>query len=265
MAGDWIKMRVWLCRDPKVIRMADTLAADRDFMLWLTDPVRQSCKDTAYEHVTRNVTVALCVTALLVTWGTAREQGNREEDDLVLSHCDLSTLDAMADLPGFGDAMASVEWASEREDGSLIFPKFFKDNESPDDRHKRQNAQRQAKFRDKQSNASNNVTDNVTVTTEKRREEKSKPQTPSESFTRFWAAWPKSTRKGGKPDCLKVWVKEGFDPIADQIIAHVEAMKLTIDWRKNAGEFIPGPLPYLNGKKWDGAEVPTAEPRRAAV
>ena len=77
MAGDWIKMRVWIARDPKVIQMADWIAEQREFMDWLTDPVRHSCNVTAYEHVTRNVTTALCVTGLLVTWGTARERGDR--------------------------------------------------------------------------------------------------------------------------------------------------------------------------------------------
>lgn len=179
MAGDWIKMRVWLAKDPRVIRMADTLAEDEYFMRWLTDPVRQSCKQSAYEHVTRNVTVALCVTGLLVTWGSAREQGDRENDDLVLDHADLITLDAMTDTTGFGHAMAAVGWVVEQENGSLRFPKFFKDNESPDEKHKRQNAERQARYREKaspKSNAEVTPISNVTVTPreEKRREEKNK-------------------------------------------------------------------------------------------
>lgn len=176
MAGDWIKMRVWLSRDPRVIRMADYLAGQRAFMDWLTDPVRKSCEQTAYEHVTRNVTVALCVTSLLVTWGTAREQGDRDGDDLVLKHAGLGTVDAMTDLPCFGAAMAAVEWVVEDGSGALRFPKFFKENESPEDRHKRQAADRQARFREKQSRSGNEeVTQerNVTVThrEEKRREE----------------------------------------------------------------------------------------------
>lgn len=176
MAGDWIKMRVWLARDPRVIRMADYLSEQRPFMNWLTDPVQQSCKETAYEHVTRNVISALCVTGLLVTWGTAREQGDRDGDDLVLSHCDKYTLDAITDIECFGEAMEFVGWLVELENGSVKFPKFFKDNESPDEKHKRQNAERQARFRDKHQSESNDdvtLTSNVTVTPreEKRREE----------------------------------------------------------------------------------------------
>jgi hypothetical protein len=173
MAGDWIKTRVWLCRDPKVIRMADFLAEQRRFMDWLTDPVRSSCKETAYEHVPRNVTVALCVTGLIVTWGTARERGNREADDLVLDCCALDEVSAVADIPCFGEAMEHVGWAVERADDCVVFPKFFKDNESPDDRYKRQAAERQARFREGRDNATVTVPRNVTVTDEKRREEKS--------------------------------------------------------------------------------------------
>lgn len=193
MAGDWIKMRVWLARDPRVIRMADYLATQRPFMNWLTDPVRQSCKDSAYEHVTRNVTVALCVTGLLVTWGTAREQGDRVGDDLVLQHCDKYTFDAITDIECFGEAMEFVGWLVENENGSVAFPKFFKDNESPDEKHKRQNADRQARFRQKsqeESNAKVTEVSNVTVTPreEKRREDiKEETKTTAPAVPRFSA------------------------------------------------------------------------------
>ena len=181
MANDWIKMRTWLCKDTRVIGMADYLASERAFMNWLTDPVQVSCKETAYEHVTRNVTVALCVTGLLVTWGTAREQGDRVDDDLVLPFGDKYSIDAITGIECFGDAMEHVGWLTECEDGSLIFPKFFKENESPEEKHKRQNAERQRKHREKQL-LKNNVTvthdSNVTVTHrgEERIEEKSKEE-----------------------------------------------------------------------------------------
>lgn len=177
MAGDWIKMRVWLSRDPKVIAMANYLAYDRDFMNWLTDPVQQSCRESAFEHNARNVIVALCINALLVTWGTAREQGDRENDDLVINHADLLTIDSITDIPGFGDAMHSVGWAEEREEtGALVFPCFFKETESPDDRYRRQNAKRQAKYREKRRNESN-----VTVASreEKRRVNRKPPDNAS--------------------------------------------------------------------------------------
>lgn len=184
MAGDWIKIRTWLSRDPRVIKMADTLATDRAFVTWFTgDP---ECCDVAC-NVTRNVTVALCVTALGVTWGVAREQGRRENDDLVIDHANFDTLDAITELPGFGQAMGRVGWVIQQDHGSLRLPNYFRDNESQSDRHRQRGAERQARFRAKLSahnrnegNVTRNVTGNVTVThrEEKRREEKNKRNTP---------------------------------------------------------------------------------------
>lgn len=76
------------------------------------------------------------------------------------------------------------------------------------------------------------------------------------SFEAFWAAWPKSIRKGGKSVCLARWKKGLYDGCADQIIKHVEWMKTTDQWRKDNGAFIPAPLVYLNQQRWDGAEIP---------
>jgi hypothetical protein len=75
-------------------------------------------------------------------------------------------------------------------------------------------------------------------------------------FDRFWAAWPISTRKGGKSDCLKRWEKYYCDSCVDQIIKHIEWMKTTDQWRKDGGAYIPSPAVYLNQRRWDGAEIP---------
>ena len=80
------------------------------------------------------------------------------------------------------------------------------------------------------------------------------------TFEDFWKAWPKSTRKGGKSECLKKWQKYYCDTCVDQIIKHVEWMKTTNDWRKDNGAFIPAPLVYLNQQRWDGAEIPEMKP-----
>lgn len=75
-------------------------------------------------------------------------------------------------------------------------------------------------------------------------------------FEGFWAAWPRSVRKGGKSVCKARWIKGGYDGCADQVIKHVEWMKTTDAWRKDNGAFIPAPLVYLNQQRWDGAEIP---------
>jgi len=67
-------------------------------------------------------------------------------------------------------------------------------------------------------------------------------------FAAFWAAWPKSPRKVDKSDCSKKWARSNLDAIADRIIAHVEAMKLSQPWLDG---FEPAPMTYLNGSRWE--------------
>lgn len=167
MAGDWIKMRVWLSKDPKVVFMADHLAERREFINWLTDPVQRYCDETAYEHVTRDVTVALCVTSLLITWGTAREQGYRDDDDLIMECCDKEVVSAITGVPGFGDAMEFVGWLIEQDDNSVRFPKFFTEKETPEKKHRTGAAERQRKYRERKRNesATSGVTRNATDVT----------------------------------------------------------------------------------------------------
>ena len=74
-------------------------------------------------------------------------------------------------------------------------------------------------------------------------------------FVRFWAAWPKSVRKGGKAKCLQTWRRADLEPLAEQIVRHVERMDATPDWTKEGGAYVPAPQVYLNQRRWDGAEV----------
>lgn len=101
---------------------------------------------------------------------------------------------------------------------------------------------------------------------EKRREEKEHSTFAAGSvvarlrrFQDFWAAWPQSLRKGGKGKCEDVWAKRHLDAEADEIVAHVKAMGQTTEWRKEAGQYVPAPLVYLNGRRWDGAEFGAIE------
>jgi hypothetical protein len=87
----------------------------------------------------------------------------------------------------------------------------------------------------------------------------------SEGFKRFWEAWPKSVRKGGKSDCEKRWNRYYCDSCVDQILKHIEWMKTTDDWRKANGAFIPAPAVYLNQRRWDGAEIPEVKRQETAL
>ena len=74
-------------------------------------------------------------------------------------------------------------------------------------------------------------------------------------FIEFWEAWPSSIRKQSKSKCLDAWKKNKAERDSGLVIAHVESMKLSDDWQKQGGQFIPSPLVYINGKRWDGAEI----------
>ena len=74
-------------------------------------------------------------------------------------------------------------------------------------------------------------------------------------FSRVWNSWPKSPRKGGRSKCLEIWRRAKLESAAGTICSHVEAMSLMPDWRKESGAYIPAPSVYLNGRRWDGAEL----------
>lgn len=269
MAGDWIKMRSDLYRDPKVSVMADALMRqDGELATFVSQNCRRDM--TVTRNVMRNVTVG----ALVSVWGVMRQRGKRRDDDLICDGVTPSVLDDISDLPGFGDAMARAGWVVESEHG-IEFPRFFEDyNVAPEEKSKEKNADRQRRFRERQkessnaesndqSNAPSNVTNNVTVThrEEKRREEKESPLTPGgggfvpEGFQAFWDAWPKNHRKGAKEKCLEHWRKSRLEGQASTILAHVRAMASTVDWTKENRQFVPAPIVYLRSGAWSGADI----------
>ena len=91
------------------------------------------------------------------------------------------------------------------------------------------------------------------------REEKKTPQPPRGGclrFEEFWTAWPKSDRKQDKVKCADKWRRQGFDEVADAILADVAGRRTGRKWLDDGGKFIEAPLTYLNGKRWeDGADV----------
>ena len=225
MAGDWIKMRTDLYRDPKVCVIADWLLyADGELARYVNQHRQRDM--TVTRNVMRNVTVG----ALVSVWGVMRTRGKPEELDLVCRGVTLSVLDDIADLPGFGSALASVGWVEEREEG-IVFPRFFEEhNVDPVASSKKKAADRQARYRERQKakdDVIGDVTRDVTVThrEEKRREEKKEGECA--------AVAPPSTRKSksaktGMPDGFEVservrgWaVEKGYG----QLDEHLEAFK----------------------------------------
>ena len=83
--------------------------------------------------------------------------------------------------------------------------------------------------------------------------------TKSTRFAEFWDVWPKSPRKVAKATCEKKWATGGLDKVADQIIAHVNALKGTEQWTKG---FEPAPQTYLNQQRWLDGDEPVSPFRR---
>lgn len=184
MAGDWIKMRVDLYRDPKVIVMADALMAkDGELARYVNQNKQRDM--TVTRNVMRNVTVG----ALVSIWGVARKQGKRIDDALMLADCCVSVLDDIAELPGIGEAMEAAGWVAQTEDG-LLFPRFFEEYNTDYEEQKAKNRERQARYRAKKQAENSNVTVTLRNAPEK---SKSKsiytpiiPTGTERAFDQFW-------------------------------------------------------------------------------
>ena len=85
-----------------------------------------------------------------------------------------------------------------------------------------------------------------------------KPADPP-GFAEFWLAWPSGDRKQAKGKCLSAWKKAHAERDAALVLAHVDRMKSSDEWRRDGGQFVPAPLVYLNQRRWEGAEVHGAE------
>lgn len=68
-------------------------------------------------------------------------------------------------------------------------------------------------------------------------------------FDAFWKAYPKRKSKG---KALKAWkkLKPNDSLLADILQAIAKAVK-SKDWQKDAGQFIPHPATWLNGRGWE--------------
>lgn len=76
------------------------------------------------------------------------------------------------------------------------------------------------------------------------------------AFDLFWEAYPKKVKK---PRALRAWKKIAPDKgKAEKIINAVNAWKLTDEWDKEAGRYIPHPSTWLNDEGWEN-ELPKSK------
>jgi len=237
MAGDWIKMRNDLSTDPAVIALAAKLDIEEDTIvgklhrLWAW--ADQHTEDGNAHGVTE-------------TW-----------------------IDRYLGVTGFAEGMHEVGWLNCTEEG-VEFPNFEVHNGKSAGR-RALTARRVAKSKAK-SNAASVTAPLLTALPkeEKRREEKSNNNTYTAQFLRFWDLWPRNSRRTEKGRCFKYWKRDKLEAKAEHVIAVLEALKVSDQWTKENGQFIPMPATWLNKQRWDCdvndiATTVAAQPQETAV
>lgn len=73
------------------------------------------------------------------------------------------------------------------------------------------------------------------------------------NFDAFWSAYPKKKSKGDAEKAFKA-LKVDDDMLA-RILTTIEAVKLSKDWQKDNGQFIPYPATWLRNKGWEDEAI----------
>lgn len=234
IAGDWIKVEQATVDKPEVLRLADLLSWDRrqalgllvEFWCWLDKNLSRSCPDFV-----RNMS--------------------------------RKSLDEVLHVPGFSAALEVIGWAK-FDDEKAVMTII---NAS---RHNGITAKTRALDAKRKKEKRLEIVPEMSVSKpdkKRTREEKRRDITPivPARFAEFWESYP-GPRRISKSKCLKFWGSNHLDPLADQILSHVTAMRATEQWRKDGNKFAPSTLTYLNQRRWeDGQPLSAEDSRRLAV
>lgn len=79
-------------------------------------------------------------------------------------------------------------------------------------------------------------------------------ETILEKFERFYNAYPKKKSKGKALNWFKTHKPESS--LVDTMLESLEKQKLTIDWQKQNGRYIPYPATWLNARGWENEVSP---------
>lgn len=89
-----------------------------------------------------------------------------------------------------------------------------------------------------------------------------KDSKPNASFDAFWSAYPKKVGKGAAE---KAWSKAKINGHVPDLMAALESQKLSDQWRKDGGQYIPNPATWINERRWEDGEPsrqPSGDPMR---
>jgi len=250
MIEDWVPMKIDLYNEPKILVIADfVFSSDGELAAY----VNQNLQDDM--TVTRNVTRNACVGALVTIWGCAKRKGTRNGDDLHIKCARADWVDEVCNMPGFGEAMMSVDWARETAE-ALVFPGFYEElNLDSKETQKAKNAERQRRYRDRIRNENSNAPRNVTVTSQSDAKEKKIYKNNKKDFTQeftrrfsqFWEVYPNKKNRA-QAEKKFVSLKITDDTLA-VIKKNISDRLATGDW--DDPKYIPHPTTYLNGKRWE--------------
>jgi hypothetical protein len=78
---------------------------------------------------------------------------------------------------------------------------------------------------------------------------------PEDGFAEFWKAYPKRV---AKPDALGAWKAHRCAWIQGKILAALARARVSFDWTKEGGQFVPHPETWLNRHGWKDEYTPAA-------
>ncbi|MBO3274147.1 DnaT-like ssDNA-binding domain-containing protein [Pseudomonas schmalbachii] len=144
MAGAWIKMRSSLLSDPKVNGIARILEQSPAVCRVMSHGRDGVMRDVVTRNVMRHVTVA----SLVTLWSDA----SNNTRDGVYRNYDLSDIDDLVGIPGFGLALEAVGWAEfDAAECTVTLPNFAEYNVCSQIRgaSAKSGAQRQREYRER--------------------------------------------------------------------------------------------------------------------
>ncbi len=78
-----------------------------------------------------------------------------------------------------------------------------------------------------------------------------------ETFAEFWSAYPRREAKG---NAEKAWIEHNCKSILPQILCAIRAAKISEQWTREGGRWIPHPATWLNRRGWED-ELLAAAPK----
>jgi hypothetical protein len=249
VAGDWIKMRVGLAYDLKVMQIARYLNGNDAFL----DQLAPDCRIETGQCNAQALQL-LVIGALHKFWCAMQERST----DGKLTGLDTGDIDCLVGVWGFSEALMAVGWLEKDEDGSLQVHDWEAHN-SESAKKRAVTLKRVTRHREvKRSGNGESVTKSLP---EKRRVEEKSPPTPRkrgsvgdvppEFESEFWPAYPRREAKAAAKRAYLRHVRDGELP---HIVAWLDRAKQSEQWQDP--NKIPHPATFLNDRRWDADPPP---------